>query len=152
MDKSEIVNRDHVIRRYFEGRNWDKNGEYSLKRKLILDSHQLFPDYPYVIEDEWEVEPGRTDQGCGDLVFTDAHGHFAIIEVKWIDLESTGRTGSTKRESNRKKRRKVEDQAIYYARIYAELNLGGPHTSYSIEAFIFTNEFDRPLPLPMKQP
>jgi hypothetical protein len=152
VDKSEIVHRDQVIRGYFEGRNWDKNGEYSLKRKLILDSRQLFPNYSYVIEDEWEVEPGRTDQGCGDLVFTDGSGHFAVVEVKWIDLESTERTGSTKRGSNRKKRRKVEDQAIHYAGVYAELNLGGLHSDYSIEAFIFTNESDQPRSLPMKQP
>jgi len=72
-------------------------------------STQLLPDYPYVIEDEWEVEPGRTDRGRGDLVFTDGAGCFAVVEVKWLDLESTGRTGTTKRTSNRKKRRAVEE-------------------------------------------
>lgn len=146
MDKSKIEHRDQVLRAYFDGRNWDKNNEYALKRQLILSSHQLLPNYPYVIEDEWEVEPGRTDKGRGDLVFTDGNGCFAIVEVKWIDLEGVGRTGSTKRTSNRQKRRTVEKQARKYVNIYAEL-VGKLDTVKHVEAFVFTNECVQPCSL-----
>jgi hypothetical protein len=133
-----------VLRAYFNGRDWDKNSEYALKRKLVLNSHQLLPHHPYVIEDEWEVEASRTDKGRGDLVFTDGAGAFAVVEVKWIDLKGEGRSGSTKRTSNRKKRRTVEAQAITYANLYAELNLGMPNTTVRVDAFIFTNEDPQP--------
>lgn len=144
MNRSEIENRDQVLRAYFNGRDWDSNNEYALKRKLVLSSHQLLPEYSYVIEDEWEVEPSRTDQGRGDLVFTDGNSCFAVVEVKWIDLEGEGRTGSTKRVSNRKKRRKVEEQAIEYAKAYAKkLSLEAIYVK-QINAFIFTNENEGP--------
>ncbi|NJN87461.1 MAG: hypothetical protein HC881_15580 [Leptolyngbyaceae cyanobacterium SL_7_1] len=144
MDQREIEHRNQVLHAYFEGRDWDKNNEYTLKRKLVLDGKQLLPNYPYVIEDEWEVEPGRTDRGRGDLVFTDGNGRFAIVEVKWIDLQSTGRTGSTRRGSNRKKRRTVEEQAASYAEIYAKLIFDELDTVKQVEAFVFTNEYEQP--------
>ncbi|WP_104545313.1 hypothetical protein [Chroococcidiopsis sp. TS-821] len=96
MDKSEIEHRNHVLRRYFSGRDWDRNNKYTLKRQLVLSSHQLLPNYPYVIEDEWEVEAGRTDKGRGDLVFTDGTGCFAVVEVKWIDFEGVGTNWNNK--------------------------------------------------------
>jgi len=48
MNLSQIEHRNQVIRAYFEGRDWDANGEYALKRKLVLNSTKLLPDYPYV--------------------------------------------------------------------------------------------------------
>jgi hypothetical protein len=146
----EIEHRNQILRTYLEGRNWDGNGEYALKRQLVLMSAQLLPDYPYVIEDEWEVELGRTDRGRGDLVFTDGTGCFAVVEVKWLDLESTGRTGTTKRTSNRKKRRAVEEQALTYANYYTELALSAFETVRRIEAFVFTNEYQQPYRLQTK--
>lgn len=143
MNSSEIEHRNQVLRAYFEGRNWDRNGEYVLKRKLVLNSHQLLPHYPYVIEDEWEVEPGRTDKGRGDLVFTDGRGHFAVVEVKWIDTQSSDRVSVTRRGSNRKKRRKVEKQAGDYAEIFSRKYDCVSH----IEAYTFTNDQDYPQPL-----
>lgn len=144
MNQNEIEHRNQVLRAYFEGRNWDRNNEYALKRKLILNSHQLLPNYPYVIEDEWEVEPGRTDRGRGDLVFTNGLGYFAIVEVKWIDIEGLGRSGSTKRTSNRKKRRAVEEQALTYAKIYRTLLIEKFDGLNQIEAYMFTNEHNSP--------
>ena len=130
-----------MLREYFQGRDWDLNGEFVLKRKLFLESQQFLPDYLYVIEDEWEIEPGRTDQGCGDLVFTDGSGCFAVVEVKWLDLDNTERTATTKRTSNRKKRRKVEEQALKYAAAYynkiAAIQLDDVKC---VEAFWFRNE------------
>lgn len=144
MERSEIEHCDRILRAYFEGRNWDRNNEYSLKRKLILNSSQLLPNYSYVIEDEWEVEPGRTDKGRGDLVFTDGNGQFAVVEVKWIDVEGLGRAGTTKRGSNRKKRRTVEKQSIDYANDYFKLLSRQLVIVKQMEAYIFTNEYNCP--------
>lgn len=52
MNKNQIEYRDRVIRTYIKHRNWDKNNEYCLKRKFILNSYELLPEYPYVVEDE----------------------------------------------------------------------------------------------------
>lgn len=135
MDRHQIEHRNRVIRAYFDGRNWDENAEYLLKRKLVERSIQLLPKYQYVIEDEWEVESGRADKGKGDLVFTDGNGYFAIVEVKWIDRETTGRTSCSRRT---RKRQAVKAQAIDYAHIYAKRYLA------IVEAFMFTNEDERP--------
>jgi hypothetical protein len=72
------------------------------------------------------------------------------VEVKWLDLESTGRTGTTKRTSNRKKRRAVEEQALTYANYYTELALSAFETVRRIEAFVFTNEYQQPYRLQTK--
>lgn len=144
MHLSQIEHRNQVIRAYFEGRDWDTNGEYALKRRLVLNSKKLFPSYPYVIEDEWEVQPGRTDQGRGDLVFTDGSGGFAVVEVKSLDLESIGRTGTTKRVSNRKKRRMVEEQALRYAEIYQKNLDENQVAANRVKPYLFTNEHETP--------
>lgn len=144
MNLSQIEHRNQVLRAYFEGRDWDTNGEYALKRKLVLNSTKLLPDYPYVIEDEWEVQPGRTDRGRGDLVFTDGSGSFAVVEVKAIDLESTERTGTTKRVSNRKKRRTVEEQAFRYAEIYQKSLNEDQTVGNQVKSYLFTNEHNSP--------
>ena len=100
------------------------------------------------IEDEWDVIDSKTNLGRGDLVFTDGTGCFAVVEVKWIDLDSESRMGTTKRTSNRQKRRKVEEQAIEYANKYqAKLSANKLIVVKSIAAFYFTNECDRPCPI-----
>ncbi len=141
MELEETRRRDAILRGYFSGRDWDAVGEYGLKRTLVLQ--RLLGAYPYVIDDEWEVVPGHTNHGRGDLVFTDGEGRFAVVEVKYIDLESIHRHGPTKRTSNRKKRRKVEDQAREYAaQLIPRLPAGA-----EVTAFIFTNEDPAPQPL-----
>jgi hypothetical protein len=146
MEHERILHRDKVLHCYFAGRDWDENDEYTLKRKLVLNRDRLLPQYPYVIEDEWDVIDSRTDLGRGDLVFTDGIGCFAIIEVKWIDLDGLSREGKTRRESNRQKRRKVEEQAIKYAHIYRDkLSADKLIVMKSTEAFYFTNEYDTPI-------
>ena len=138
MHIDEIKHRDHVLRDYFKGRDWDRNNEYLLKQKLIRCSDRLLPEYQYVIEDEWEVDAGRADQGCGDLIFTDGLGNFAVVEVKWIDVKSSGSTATNKRT---KKRKAVKEQAISYATIYKEKNLSAVK---QLEAYTYTNEYDKP--------
>jgi hypothetical protein len=148
VNQAEIQHRDQVLRTYFRGRGWDRNNEFLLKRQLILHSSKLLPRYPYVIDDEWEVEASYTDKGRGDLIFTDGAGYYAVVEVKWIDVEGTGRQGTTKRGSNRQKRRKVEQQAIHYATCLLERL----DDVVSVSAYIFTNECDYPISLTNLKP
>lgn len=140
MNQSDIEHRDQVLRAYFAGRNWDVVGEYDLKRELVLSSPQLLPDYPFLVDNEWECEPGRADEGRGDLVFTDGKGRFAVVEVKYLVLNehgsADGRNSNTRRNSNTKKRRKVEDQAREYAK-KLQVKLG---KAQSVEAYYFTND------------
>jgi hypothetical protein len=145
MNEQEIRHRDGVLHDYFYGRNWDKNGEYALKRKLVINRGRLLPNYPYVIEEEWEVTDNRTDLGRGDLVFTDGDGSFAVVEVKWIDLDGHLKNGKNRRENNRQKRRKVEEQSIEYAlAYYNKLVKNNSSILKAIEAFYFTNESNKP--------
>lgn len=47
MEHQKVLHRDKVLHCYFAGRDWDKNDEYTLKRKLVLNRDRLFPQYPY---------------------------------------------------------------------------------------------------------
>ena len=137
MNRSEIQHRDQVLRAYFQGRDWDKNEEYTLKRDLVLHSTELLPNYPFLVDDEWEVEANRAQDGKGDLVFTDGEGRYAVVEVKWLDLNGSGKTTRTNRND---KRQKVKKQATIYADEWKQ-KLGG---SVQVDAYWFTNEYDRP--------
>jgi hypothetical protein len=150
MEHERILHRDKVLHCYFDGRDWDENDEYTLKRKLVLNRNRLLPQYPYVIEDEWDVIDSRTDLGRGDLVFTDGGGCFAVVEVKWIDLDGILRDAKTRRASNRGKRRNVEKQAAKYANLYRH-KLSDIELVFvrHVEAFYFTNEYDKPISLSM---
>ncbi|MBW4462260.1 MAG: hypothetical protein KME47_18785 [Nodosilinea sp. WJT8-NPBG4] len=137
MNKADMVRRDQVLRAYFKGRNWDNNNEYVLKRELVRHSQELLPSYPLLIDDEWEVEPNRTQEGKGDLIFADGEGRFAVVEVKWLNLDNSGKTAKTRCKHQRKK---VKDQAAEYTgfvgqrlKIFAQ-----------IEGYWFTNECDKP--------
>ena len=136
MEQSEIRYRNKIISDYHLSRTWDENKEFLLKSELIMSSKTLMPIYPYVVEDEWEVIADKSDEGMGDLVFTDGNGNFAVVEVKYLDLQSTGDTACSRRT---KKRQKVKEQAVKYAEIYRKKKF-----VKSVKSFIFTNEMKRP--------
>ncbi|GAB4134287.1 MAG: hypothetical protein Fur0046_05920 [Cyanobacteria bacterium J069] len=146
MNHQEIEHRNQVLRGYFAGRDWDQNGEYGLKRTLVLNSDRLLPDYPYVIENEWEVEPGQAHKGRGDLVFTDGAGHFAVVEVKWLNRIGSGGNRKGRQERVRVKRHLVRKQALHYAQVYAvsKLEAGVIDDLNAVAAFVFTNDHDYP--------
>ena len=144
MNIREVEHRDSVLRSYFKGRDWDQNSEFRLKQKLVLNSSVLLAKYPYVIEDEWEVIPDRSSEGKGDLVFTDAFGCFAVVEVKYINLTAFGGNSSTKRTS---KRKTVKEQALMYAKYYFNSVLDNHTHTKQVTAFIFTNESTLPVEL-----
>lgn len=146
MDVEEARKRNRVLRAYFKGRDWDGQGEFQLKCALANEGHTVLAAYPYLVDDEWEVSPGQTNKGRGDLVFTDGHGHWATVETKWIDGGTDGGSGKTRRTSKRTKRRKVEKQAIEYASLLKYFRDDVDH----VEAFLHTNEtpmvrIERPL-------
>ena len=136
MDLDEAKRRDAVLRGYFMGRNWDGPGEFQLKRALVMEGHDALESFPYLVDDEWEVSPGHTNKGRGDLVFTDGRGAWATVETKWIDGGTDGGSGKTRRKSRRTKRRKVEAQALEYASLLAYFRADVEQ----VRPFLHTNE------------
>ena len=136
MDEAEAQRRDVVLRAYFEGRDWDDAGEFGLKRNFVSSSLELLPELPYLVDDEWEVSPGHTQAGKGDLVLTDGQGTFAAVEVKLIQGGVFGGSSKNRRGTQRKKRRKVEKQAVTYASVLRRRLPG----AVVVRAFIWTNE------------
>ena len=112
--------------------------EATLTRELLARSDTLLPDHPFLMLWEWEVSPGWSQGGKGDLVFTDGQGAFAVVETKWIG----GGWGRNGRNSRRKRRRKVEEQAWTYG--HAVCGLFKPPVP--VLAYVYTSSgffFDR---------
>lgn len=118
--------RNRVLRAYIEGRNWDNSAEFALVRQVVLQSAQLLPSFPMLVDYEWDVRPGSTAGGRGDLVFGDDKGGFAIVEVKAVEGASGSRT---------RRRNKVESQALRYAAAWALR-----HPTASVVAYVFTDD------------
>jgi hypothetical protein len=91
--------------------------EAALTRRLLARSQELLPDHPYVMLWEWDVVPGLSQYGKGDLVFTDGQGALAVVETKWLG----GGTGRTARNARRKRRRKLDEQAWVYGHLVCKL-------------------------------
>jgi Holliday junction resolvase-like predicted endonuclease len=79
-----------------------------------------------LLEEEWTIG-GRSDWGCGDLIFELQDTTILVVEVKAIKFESIrlGR-GRTKRETSRKRRQEVPNQARFYRDLYTK------HVSHDI--------------------
>ena len=131
---STFIERDRVIRAYLVGRKWDTNPEFGLLRDLVTNGHPDLVAFPYVYDYEWEVQPGFSNAGCGDLVLTDGLGNFAVVEAKFIDNDRSGNTARVKRT---KSRSQVRDQARTYADALQRI-LGDE--AMSVRAFSLTNE------------
>lgn len=133
MEPTEFEKRDTVMRAFFAGKDWDNNDEFKLKRSFVLRSRTLLPFHPFLIDDEWDVVPGRTNEGRGDLVFTDNRGSFAVVEVKFINNDRSGRTARSKRTDARGK---VREQASRYASLLAAIT----PNHREVIAYAYTNE------------
>lgn len=114
----------------------DCDSEPALVQHLLLNLYDYFPNC-YLIECEWEVYPGHSQGGVGDLLFGDGFGRYIVVEVKYIP---GCYTGSTAKKRRHKARRTVEQQAARYAR---DVPKRFPHAT-EIEAYIFTNDWQRP--------
>jgi hypothetical protein len=133
MDRVTAEHRDRVLRAFFEGKDWDTNPEFLLKRHVVRRSLELLPAFPLLVDDEWEAVSGQSNKGRGDLVFTDGAGGFAVIEVKHIDL---ARTGKTVRTGRNRRRGEVAVQALNYA-VCIQMRHG---CDRAVGAFVYTNE------------
>ena len=127
--------RDTVLRAYFVGKNWEENPEFRLKRRLVLNPPQELSRFALIIEDEWEVTPGQAKEGRGDLVFADGLGEYAVVEVKYLNHERTGRAA---RQARKERREHVQEQAKKYARAYCN-RLHDPSAT-AVHAFSATPE------------
>ena len=114
-----------------QSENWR---ELNLLKFMLLhqNSIELLRDYPYVIAYEWEVSPSDClytllhiykldnvvstismlpNNHKGDLVLMDENYNFLVVEVKYIDNESSGRNAKNNRT---KQRKQVREQAEKY--------------------------------------
>ncbi len=131
------AHRDRVMRAYFKGRDWDENPEFLLKRRLVLAGDPLLNDFPFLIDDEWEVVAGASNAGKGDLLFADGSGRFAVVEVKWMNATGGGRSARTARNQ---KRRGVRSQAWSYA----VQVLQGFQDAREVRAMVLTDDWRDP--------
>ena len=61
MDQAEAQRRDRVLRAFFEGKDWDQNDEFMLKRAMVLNSREWLPAHPFVIDERhsrWPTTKG----------------------------------------------------------------------------------------------
>ncbi len=112
MDREEAARRDEEVRQSIVRRTWDSSPEFGLIQRLVRDRHPLLEGFPFLVDHEWEVARGRSQDGRGDLLFTNGEGGYAVVEAKWLDFESTGKTAKRRRT---KHRGKVFEQAFHYA-------------------------------------
>lgn len=111
---AEVRQRDKVFRNFIQGCTWDRGEEFGLVRDLLSLNCKLMAKLPYIYDYEWEVVPGHSNQGKGDLVLTDGRDSYLIVEMKWL-TEASGKTARTKRNKSRKD---VVTQAIHYAKLF----------------------------------
>lgn len=104
--------------------------ELLLQRQLIRNVNKLFP-YTILYAQEWEVYPGYSHLGKGDLVFKRPHfKEFLVVETKYLTTNS----GKTARNRRRMGRKKVVKQALRYGRDFKKL-----HPNVKVEIATYTN-------------
>jgi hypothetical protein len=94
---------------------------------------EISSKFPILFKKEWEVVPGHSQFGLGDLVYTNNEKtEFLVVELQIIDRHDCG---ATARKRRNKLRNRVQHQARIYAEKFSILHLGIPvyHT-------FFTNE------------
>eukprot|EP00435_Cladocopium_sp_Y103_P035933 s507_g9.t1 len=113
------------------------DSEDLLSQQLVNEMpHPLAEKYPYLYLYEWAVQYDG-EAGEGDLVFASGDGHFAIVEVKYIDLLTKGKTVARRRKRMRKK---VVSQALYYANLFRLAAEEAGVQVKSVLAFTYTFE------------
>ena len=86
-----------------------------------------------VIGHEYHVVPGQSQFGVGDFLLEKVGEYtLVVVEVKYIDLASTGHTA---RVSRTKHRKKVKEQAWRYAR-----HARDKYPGYATAVCVYTNE------------
>lgn len=96
-------NREQVAKR--------RDGEGRIMKQLLDEGH-LNETYPFLFAYEYDIVENRTEYGKGDLLFCDhTYNKFLVVECKYLDHMSTGRTQCTKRNKHKKELKK---QVEYY--------------------------------------
>ena len=86
-----------------------------------------------VVGHEWHVNGTFTQDGVGDILLKRKHKNkYVVIEVKFLDMYSTGKTARVRRNRHRKK---VKEQAWKYGSL-----VHSKHTNSSVLVCIYTNE------------
>jgi hypothetical protein len=50
--------------------------------------HHIFRECSILCALEWEIVDDRDGYGRGDLIFSNDHGLYVVVETKWLDLEN----------------------------------------------------------------
>ena len=117
MNEKELKKYDKHVRQEIHYRSQRPcDGETVLMAFIVKHQNEFseLVNYPYLLEFEYDVIPGRTDIGRGDLIFTDGVNNYLILETKFL----TESTGDTARTARRKQRRRVEEQAPKYCHYF----------------------------------
>ena len=85
---------------------------YEILRFIKNQQHK----YNFLIEYEYHIYPQQENKGIGDIRVTFPNNTVIIIELKVIHSVKAFGSSKTSRTSRNKKRNKVIDQAIYYAK------------------------------------
>ena len=105
--------------------------EHILQQQIIHDVNKRLP-YTLLCKQEWEVVPGHSQFGKGDLVFKQPGlENYLVIETKYIRTDS----GKAARTARRRSRKKVNEQALRYGAAFKQLN-----PQARVEVATFTNE------------
>lgn len=130
---SDFTEIDARLRAMFAAQDATSSREAKLKCDLVLRPPPLLSEYPLLISDEWEPFPGRSQDGKGDLVFTDGRGRYAVVEVKWMGALYAG-------PSQRKRRNKKRGIVRKQAKIYAVHVLSSRADAAEVRMLTFTND------------
>ena len=154
-------NRDNVIYSYLRDRSWDSDPEFLLMREASIIQHKdekkfkikkdskhlilydvndeptgyvgkMLTKFPFTYEHEWFVYKNYANMGKGDIIMTDGKNNYLVVEFKYIDPRSAGKTQRVKRT---KKRREVKDQAKFYMDAFKKL-----HPNAKVFGMAYTNE------------
>jgi len=112
-------------------------GEGILVAFLILrqSDFKLFKKYPYIYNYEYFVEPPYSHIGKGDLILTSGRKNYLIVEAKYFDNISSGKTASRRRGQHRSDVRK---QAKYFGNAFKNQN-----PFFNVEYTTLTNDSKR---------
>ncbi|KAI3662587.1 hypothetical protein MP638_000697 [Amoeboaphelidium occidentale] len=92
------------------------NSEEDVKEYLKRNPPYWCSKYPKLVAEEWHVNFPSSQDGIGDLVFSDAsESKYLVVEVKYLNP----RSGGTARASRNYARQKVEEQAKRYGKEWA---------------------------------
>ena len=106
--------------------------EHILQEQVIRYQRNHPPFTQLYYAQEWEVIPGYSQFGKGDLVFKrPGFEEYLVIETKYIRTDS----GKTARGSRTKNRKKVVEQALRYGAIFKQR-----HPGAEVEIATFTND------------